>query len=411
MEQYTERDSLLEKCFDFHPSETDTLLEKGFPPRPLSKDGDGKKPLYKLQDWMSNLDDALPLSALSIPGTHDSCAYTTTWPFISTQNLDLKQQLYAGIRYFDFRCGLINDELQMVHGRATLGLPLSEVLSIIYDWLAKHPTEAVVVQLKQDRKSENSTTTFSKAVMAIIAENQKYWRTFCTTPRLGEVRGRIQLLRRFSGDRLRRFGVDVTRWQDNPERPFTIYNLHPPSILTIQDHYTSSSHQNLSNLIASKGGDISTMLAAAVSDPDPWHWYINFTSAFEFNYVYQINPRQIALGAYSYFRWVDGINIRLFGSLKMEPGKKRLGVVVMDFPELPETELVELVVNSNFETYEEPPEMSMSRGVKGLLIWVLLVVWLLLAMLLCFMLGQYFVYGRRVCDVASWRSFYDTCVA
>ena len=61
-------------------------------------------------DWMSRLSDDLPTSAITIPGTHDSAAYTLSWPFVQTQKIDIPSQLNAGIRYFDFRCALNDDD-------------------------------------------------------------------------------------------------------------------------------------------------------------------------------------------------------------------------------------------------------------------------------------------------------------
>ncbi|KAH0137643.1 PLC-like phosphodiesterase, partial [Aureobasidium melanogenum] len=289
---------------------------------------------------MCFLPDDMPISGLSIPGTHDSAAFMSTWPFVATQTLTTAQQLDAGIRYFDLRCGIIKDEVQMVHGRAVLGLKLSDFLASMYTFLQKHPKEAIIIQLKQDRKDEASTRPFSQLVLNLMHEHTKYWRLETTTPTLGELRGRIQLLRRFSTFQHQQFttGIDVTRWPDNPPLPFTVrtrVGVH----LTIQDHYSFSTPENLSSLVAKKGGDVASMLMRASRDTEPWHWYINFSSAFEFNIYYQIPPKDIALGGYSVFRWVEGINLRLCNFLKQrlddvdEP--QRFGVVVMDFVEKP----------------------------------------------------------------------------
>ncbi|KAG9598873.1 PLC-like phosphodiesterase, partial [Aureobasidium melanogenum] len=328
-----------------------SIAEKGelYHAPPTRKEG----ALPHLADWMCFLPDDMPISALSIPGTHDSAAFMSTWPFVATQTLTTAQQLDAGIRYFDLRCGIIKDEVQMVHGRAVLGLKLSDLLTSMYTFLQKHPKEAIIIQLKQDRKDEASTRPFSQLVLNLMREHSKYWRLETTTPTLGELRGRIQLLRRFSTFQHQQFttGIDVTRWPDNPPLPFTVrtrVGVH----LTIQDHYSFSTPENLSSLVAKKGGDVASMLMRASRDTEPWHWYINFSSAFEFNIYYQIPPKDIAIGGYSVFRWVEGINLRLCNFLKQrlddvdEP--QRFGVVVMDFVEKPAPDLVKTVIEANF---------------------------------------------------------------
>ncbi|KAI5210341.1 hypothetical protein AUEXF2481DRAFT_35068 [Aureobasidium subglaciale EXF-2481] len=310
-------------------------------------------PLPHLADWMCFLPDDVPISGLSIPGTHDSAAFMSTWPFVATQTLTTAQQLDAGIRYFDLRCGIVKDEVVMVHGRAVLGLKFSEVLISMYTFLAKHPKEGIVIQLKQDRKDEASTRPFSQLVLNLIREHEKFWRLETTTPTLGELRGRIQLLRRFTvfQHQQRTSGIDVSRWQDNPPLPFTIrtwFGVH----LTIQDHYSPSAPEALPGLVAKKGGDVASMLMRASRDTEPWHWYINFSSAFEFNVYHQIPPKDIAIGGYSVFRWVEGINLRLCNFLKQRLGDvdepQRFGVVVMDFVEQPSSDLVKTVIEANF---------------------------------------------------------------
>lgn len=104
----------------------------------------------------------------------------------------------------------------------------------------------------------------------------------------------------------------------------------------------------LPSLLAKKGGDVSGLLQKAYNDPDPCHWYINFTSAYEFNLYYQLTPRAIAVGAYYGFRWEQGMNPRLSNSLRVNPGRRRLGIVAMDFPDNGSEDLIQLIIQSNF---------------------------------------------------------------
>lgn len=139
--------------------------------------------------------------------------------------------------------------------------------------------------------------------------------------------------------------------QDNPDTPFTIHTQHEVQ-LTIQDHYSFSEPLSLPNLITSKGGDVSGLLEKATGDLDSNHWYINFTSAFEFNLYYQLTPRAIAIGGYYGFHWEEGINPRLRTYLNLRPGKRRLGIVVMDFPQAGSEDLIQSIIKSNFTTHE-----------------------------------------------------------
>ena len=54
---------------------------------------------------MSFIPNGTPLiNEINIPGTHDSAMYFTTLGTLAkTQDMDIKQQLEMGIRYFDIR--------------------------------------------------------------------------------------------------------------------------------------------------------------------------------------------------------------------------------------------------------------------------------------------------------------------
>ena len=373
-----EKQLLLEAHHDQHDEYEYTKLESGLKTTSNTNTKSQQTSQITSATWMSHLPSSTPMSALTIPGTHDSAAYTYSWPFIATQTLDITAQLNAGIRYFDLRCGLRADVLEMVHGQALLGLRLEQVLAAMYAFLAAHSSEALIAQIKRDRKDEKSTVHFAQAIATLISATPDHWRTANTTPLLGELRSRIQLFRRYEGSPSSQpphpplpfaYGIDVSRWQDNPERPFTI--AHPTSnvSLTIQDHYSFPSALSLPSLIARKGGDVSELLdwASKSYNPDPdqrqqQQWFINFTSAFEFNLYYQITPREIAAGAYWAFRWEDGMNARLRTYLDSHTDdddddgsstKKRYGIIAMDFPEAGAKDLVMTVLRTNFEIREK----------------------------------------------------------
>lgn len=338
---------------------------------PLSK----SKPNVSGEKWMSGLDDDLLVSALSIPGTHDSAAYTHPWPFVATQRMTILEQLNAGIRYFDFRCGIREDIPEMVHGPSLLGLQLPELLNIIYNWLESHSKEGLIVQIKEDRKPERSTVHFSHAIFRYIAARSERWRTANTTPSLGELRGKIQLFRRYNGPSLMAYGIDLTEWQDNPSKPFTI-NTRNSVQLTIQDHYSISDPKPLPDLIAIKGGDVSGLLDRASSDPDAGHWYLNFSSAYEFNWFYQLTPRQVAVGGYYGFRWEDGMNPRLRTFLQVRENRQRFGIVAMDFPDLGADDLIISLIMSNYK----PNEAMLNRSMRIIATMIILMVMLLIAL-------------------------------
>lgn len=55
-------------------------------------------------NWMSGLCSDLPITAINMPGTHDSATkYVRFKPICNTQNLTIEEQLQIGVRYLDMR--------------------------------------------------------------------------------------------------------------------------------------------------------------------------------------------------------------------------------------------------------------------------------------------------------------------
>ncbi|CAG4908919.1 hypothetical protein R69919_03639 [Paraburkholderia gardini] len=55
-------------------------------------------------DWMSAIDGNRLLSALTLPGSHDTCAWTVDDRLVRTQHATLDDQLHHGVRVLDIRC-------------------------------------------------------------------------------------------------------------------------------------------------------------------------------------------------------------------------------------------------------------------------------------------------------------------
>jgi len=107
--------------------------------------------------WMSLVEDNTKLINLSIPGTHDSCAMYDFMGMSSTgsnQDLTLKEQLEAGVRFVDIRPCLVGDELIITHGITKQHITLDEVFEILFDFLEAHPSETITIAFLTEWKDE-----------------------------------------------------------------------------------------------------------------------------------------------------------------------------------------------------------------------------------------------------------------
>lgn len=178
--------------------------------------------------WMKYVDDNKFLDELSIPGTHDSgtCSVDNdTEPQssqVKCQQDYIPTQLLEGIRYFDIRLGK-GDDPGIDHGIFYLlkkdgnYLHLSDVIGYFKTFLNENPSEALIMLASRgndEATDESITTTFAK----VMADNPNLFYTSSHVPTLGEVRGKIVLLRRFglAGNSVsgHTWGLDLTQWDD-----------------------------------------------------------------------------------------------------------------------------------------------------------------------------------------------------
>lgn len=176
--------------------------------------------------WMKYVEDNKFLDELSIPGTHDSgtCSVDNdTEPQssqVKCQQDYIPTQLLEGIRYFDIRLGK-GDDPGIDHGIFYLlkkdgnYLHLSDVIGYFKTFLNENPTEALIMLVSRgndEATDESVTTAFAK----VLGDNPDLFYTASRVPTLGEVRGKIVLLRRFRlvGDSVsgHTWGLDLTEW-------------------------------------------------------------------------------------------------------------------------------------------------------------------------------------------------------
>lgn len=159
-------------------------------------------------NWMSGIKDDTYLSDISIPGTHDSGArivdsIATTWA--KCQNLTIKDQLNIGVRYLDMRLEYdtsCKDNIRVVHSSINIwngnngALTLYEVLNECYAFLDSHPSETIIMSVKED--DGNNASALANAIWDLINKNPNKWYYSSTTPQLQYARSKIVLASRIS---------------------------------------------------------------------------------------------------------------------------------------------------------------------------------------------------------------------
>ncbi|NXC22228.1 PLCX3 protein, partial [Corythaeola cristata] len=144
-------------------------------------------------DWMAGLPDTLPLSRLSIPGTHDSLSLFGGRR-LRCQSWGLEAQLAAGVRFLDIRCKLARGELHVYHLCTFQRASLREVLRRTLRFLHAHPGEAVLMRIKEELPIFSRPGFAAQLHRCLLEEGRD--RVWCReeVPTLGQARGKIVVL-------------------------------------------------------------------------------------------------------------------------------------------------------------------------------------------------------------------------
>ena len=179
-----------------------------------------------LTNWMSNVDDQKEIRTLSIPGTHDSGATHSIGDVAGKcQDLSIKEQLDIGVRFFDLRLQMVNDEFRICHDFLDQKLSFKSVLNDLNNFIDKYETEFLLISIKKDYDTVNSQKGFTELFKEYIAPYENIVLDNEVPQYVKDARGKIYIIDRYGMD----IGVPATGWHDN-----TVFETDD---LYVQDYY------------------------------------------------------------------------------------------------------------------------------------------------------------------------------
>ena len=275
--------------------------------------------VQKYSQWMSRFADDTLLSQMSLPGTHDSCALHDglSFGFAKCQTWPLADQLKAGIRFLDIRCRHLNNRFAIYHGVINQKMTFQEVRDVCHEFLRAHPSECIVMSVKEESSAKNNSRSFAETFADSIKNDGPLWHRSRHIPELRAVRGRIVLI-----DRVGTLGGipwGTLERQDRFNAPLTLKSR------LIRSHFQKASKAKKTQ------------------------WFVNFCSGTLPGKLmtprkYAVQSNQVAL---EFLRRANG------------RAPARLGTVVMDFPG---EELLKRIVESNFTN---GPQRSSGQRAKS----------------------------------------------
>lgn len=250
-----------------------------------------------LPTWMQTLKDETPLSALSIPGTHNSPTYHRALPSVRCQVAPVREQLQQGVRFLDIRVqpdGPLdpsNDKLHLVHGVFPISLSgpkhFRTMLNEVLTFLERNPSETIIMSIKREGPGNATDSQLSRILRDHYAGDVSRWFTAPRIPTLGEARGKIVLIRRFAlEERLKNewagagWCINGDTWADN-----TPNSLCPSGDLCIQDFYEVLESENIRKKIQYSIDHLRRASECVCPSPGSdakLPFYINFLTASNF---------------------------------------------------------------------------------------------------------------------------------
>jgi 1-phosphatidylinositol phosphodiesterase len=189
-------------------------------------------------NWMSKLSDDTNVLDLSLPGTHDSGALHSIADVAGKcQDISISSQLEIGVRFFDLRLQLVNNELKIVHSFVDQNLKFAPVVEDLYSFIKEYDSEFLIISIKEDNDSVSSTISFEEALIkALTPYDDVYRLNDSKLPKtVGMARSKIFILSRFDGE----IGIPAYNGWDDDE------------CFELNDLYAASSFENKSSHVKS----------------------------------------------------------------------------------------------------------------------------------------------------------------
>lgn len=334
-------------------------------------------PEFTYETWMSNLPDDTYVSQMSLPGTHDAaCSGTDYNSTVETQQYGIEEQLNRGVRVLDFRPDYQSDgSFDISHGFYNTGVTFQAVMEYAVSWLASHPTEFIIIKLKNETTNSSLTDYFEKWQLNIRAEILKYISPeyyidiFDPEMTLGEARGKVLFMSRdeYDGGYL---GCKIAGWPDNSAEVWTrTFYINKEGyrgnayygdtdgvgvgMAYVSDYYNFAKGSIISNIdlaeaLPNKTEALTASLSGAGNNKTYSNWYITYTSGFFYAGSTAFSQAKNYACATAINEWTAAY----IKSMSTSTAYKNAGIVIMDYADNEGAngdDLLKAVIDNNFK--------------------------------------------------------------
>lgn len=191
--------------------------------------------------WISQINENSSISDLIIPGTHDSATYLLNGfyvPFGKTNNLNILEQLEAGIRFLDIRCTYKDNKFILCHSFLMFSGTLDQVIQNCYSFLQNEKDEFIIMSIKEDYTNDsNFDNAMDSYILSIQESMNNIFYLENKLPKIKDVKGKIILFSRYSTS----LGFQTSNWKDNST------SIVSPFI-KVQDEYKNNNSKKIEKI-------------------------------------------------------------------------------------------------------------------------------------------------------------------
>ncbi len=291
--------------------------------------------------WLASIPDNTLVCSLSIPGAHDAATYSMNQVLISdfakTQAMSIANLFDGGVRAFDLRPALVNNQLKIFHGSFDTGTSFPDAVESILDRIAQNPSEFAIIIIRHEEEGDSNNANWGRRIYEYLSSlpDSSVLREFDARITVAQLRGRILFLSR-SEYQNGPIGAYIKGWYSGmdieKQKLATIGNGR----LWVQDAYNPDSKEE-------KLSAIRNLLLEFSENVEPDIWSINHVSG------YMPGP----FNAPNYGENAQNVNGQTADWIDMSSG--RIGIIMMDFAGVSEyksysvdgDKLLKAVINKN----------------------------------------------------------------
>lgn len=240
--------------------------------------------------WMNNVPDNTYVSQMSIPGVHDAGTghgFTTLYgiigdQFARTQDKTLTQMWNSGIRCFDLRPAVDDNDLRICHGYVSTNLMFSTAISTLCGLLDQYPSETAIIVIRHESEGDSGSGNWNTLIKNRLSGSPANSHTinFNSKLKMGDVRGKLIVLCRNAYDS-NPIGGFVYNWGESADfsqqQNGYIRGVGTQGPVYIQDFYNVSAN----GASATKTASIQRMMQfSCTENKNASIWVINHTSGY-----------------------------------------------------------------------------------------------------------------------------------